>query len=1679
MISKIDAEKQQTLNLGNITLQINGTVYERTQQDIFLRNHNFTPLTKSAVSFGEYTGTVLFEVDSSDANENQSSWIVDIDGIRTTVGIIDNAIVPQVENLVKQHQQIEEDLVQAYNVQGKADLSNPYLVKDPYGTAPLAAVALFETNEEMEISVIVKGKQSETDISYTIAGYNVQHVIQIFGLYADYLNTVELIGKTRDGNEVKQEIQIQTEAVPNYINSQFSVTQEKEHVDLMPGLTATCTNYRTVIDSNAEIRWYSTIPSIATALNEFPQDGTLWFSSNGDDKSSIIYHMNFLGKILGVYHYGDFEAHHDGTILPNGNLVYFTGRTTLHQINPETGDISLFLDLNDVLENIGSLDLRGYGEKTDWLHMNTIDYFIDDVGKPSLLLSIRNQSMIIKFNYPDLSVDWVLSPTVDHAALIQTSLEGKYIKRDLTDNNEFEWFYVQHEPVCLPNIDNNPNTTDLLVFDNGGKRGVVIGEGTDEKYSRVVHYRIDNESKTVKQITEFGKEKGENYYCDINGGAQYLENGNLLGCFNTLAQGTGNWAKIVEANPSGEIIKVIEANEITYRAYRFSVNSFIVPTNMIFEKCGTYYMEHNYNWVDTEDNYNAADKVENVTVKRLQSVDGKLEAVFLAPDITKAKLIAYNEQHVYELPLNCQASIASALGANMNLEDGVYSLCLVFDKNGETKRFDIDQKLLQGETSDVITKDNLTLQNEFDSNLLATIQSSNWSLHNPNITVDPYNVAPLSAIAAFVTSQPATITVKVESKNGAAPIVNEFKTMSTEHAIPIYGLYSGEATNVTLTATYADGTTDEKTVSLTGGALPPDFQAVGVVAEDTDTTQMANGWTFLMAGSLQGYVYAIDEAGAVRWMLSEKGMGAASVFLPLENGNYLIGGDKSFGQYYKYSLFELNLTGQIVHEYMVDGYHHDAVELPSGNLLVLANNVNGEVMEDTIYELDRNTGEILRTWDFNGYFNVGNYNEAGQHVSDINYGASSTDWMHINGIDYNEQTDSLLISSRHQDAVISFKLSTGEIEWILSNPDDQWPEYLADKLLTPVGDNFEWQYGQHNAIWLPNGDVMLFDNGDYRSKTADGVLDPATEAYSRAVIYHVDAQAKTVSQIWEFGKDKGPDYFAVNVSSVQYLGENHYLIDFGGIVKNSAGEATYSIMDGITGSSRSEVYEIKDGNVIFHANVERPGLHGNTFRAVRLQPYASNEELDLTTAGTRLGSLYSRGLAQTIDFDSGIAISGGPDVSITDNGAQLVVSATLANSASNAAIIFASAQQNYRVALSGGSSIAYTLNKSEIPAGTYRLYLELDGTYYNLAQSWTNTTIARAYPTGYDIKVTTSSEGKGTVYGSGIYYANTPFTVSVKPSENAQFTGWYCNGALLSTNTTFSLTATEDMTLIAAFDGDDIGNQPGGGGAGGGGAVGGEIAGKPSASVNGAGGKVDVADDGTVTITPDAGYQIAKITVNNEEVDIPADGKLTGLNENDKVVVTFEKAAADMLFVDVANNAWYADAVKYVYENGMMNGVSATEFAPNSTTTRGMIVTMLYRLEGEPNADASTFADVSADKWYADAVGWAAANGVVNGISTTTFAPDSPITREQMATILHRYAAWKNYDVSASQDLSAYSDASQISAYAQTAMQWSNAEGLITGNTATTLNPQGEATRAEVATILMRFCESIASDMAA
>ena len=245
-------------------------------------------------------------------------------------------------------------------------------------------------------------------------------------------------------------------------------------------------------------------------------------------------------------------------------------------------------------------------------------------------------------------------------------------------------------------------------------------------------------------------------------------------------------------------------------------------------------------------------------------------------------------------------------------------------------------------------------------------------------------------------------------------------------------------------------------------------------------------------------------------------------------------------------------------------------------------------------------------------------------------------------------------------------------------------------------------------------------------------------------------------------------------------------------------------------------------------------------------------------------------------------------------------------------------------------------------------------------------------------------------------------------------------------------------------------------------------------------------DQVTITVSPDEAYLLDDLTVTSGGKDVAltdnGDGTYTFTMPSGDVAVTAtfaedpnweepEDPATDVseIFTDVPANHWAQAAIQYVYDNGLMTGVSDTAFAPEATTTRAMIVSMLARMENVTSAADAGFTDVNASDWYATAVNWAAANGIVNGISDDTFAPNDPITREQLAAMLMNYAQWKGLDVSARADLSHYSDAENISSWANDVLSWAVAEGLLTGVTDDTIAPQVHATRAQVAAILQRF----------
>ena len=237
----------------------------------------------------------------------------------------------------------------------------------------------------------------------------------------------------------------------------------------------------------------------------------------------------------------------------------------------------------------------------------------------------------------------------------------------------------------------------------------------------------------------------------------------------------------------------------------------------------------------------------------------------------------------------------------------------------------------------------------------------------------------------------------------------------------------------------------------------------------------------------------------------------------------------------------------------------------------------------------------------------------------------------------------------------------------------------------------------------------------------------------------------------------------------------------------------------------------------------------------------------------------------------------------------------------------------------------------------------------------------------------------------------------------------------------------------------------------------------------------------TVTLTPvpHRGYQVGTVAVTDRfgeavAVTEQADGTYTFTMPNGQVTVTVTFAEAPLPFPDVTEGGWFYDAVRCAYENSLMDGVGDSLFAPNSETTRAQLVTILYRLEGAPEVSGTSgFSDVAAGIWYTDAVAWAAQNGIVNGVSDTEFAPGDDITREQLAVILYRYAACQGYDVSQRADLSGFGDASSIRPYAQEALSWAHAQGLVLGFEDGSLRPQGTASRAQIAAVLMRFLAAV------
>lgn len=473
------------------------------------------------------------------------------------------------------------------------------------------------------------------------------------------------------------------------------------------------------------------------------------------------------------------------------------------------------------------------------------------------------------------------------------------------------------------------------------------------------------------------------------------------------------------------------------------------------------------------------------------------------------------------------------------------------------------------------------------------LEKTNYTMEHPNIILDPYDISPLTALVIFETSDLTAPEVTVKGKDENTTFTKTF-TPSKKHILPIYGLYPDTNNEVTIECNGKKNVFYIKT-----DPLPEDFALPTKVVSNKE--ELGNELYFVTPSS-DGYVAAYDVNGDVRWYLNES---FTWDIKRLNNGNILLSSNRLINPpYYMTGLMEMDLLGKVYYEYTLPGgYHHDVFELENGNFIIASDNFENGTVEDYIVEMDRKTGEIVKTIDLTKILPQ----DEGRNVNATDY-----DWFHNNSVWYDAATNSLTLSGRHQDAVVNLDYSTNEINWIVGSKEG-WSKEMQKYFFEP-DENTEFQWSQHAAMILPDGNLFVFDNGNNRSKTAENAVS-AENNYSRGVIYQLDKENKMIHQVWQYGKERGSEFYSPYISDVDYFNDGHYLIHSGGISKTEDGKPNNEPA-GLqkAGSMNSITTEVKDDKVIFEMQ-----LPGNFYRAEKMSLYANN--VFKTGKGTTLGSM--------------------------------------------------------------------------------------------------------------------------------------------------------------------------------------------------------------------------------------------------------------------------------------------------------------------------------------------------------------------------------------------------------------------------------------------------------------------------
>ncbi len=478
--------------------------------------------------------------------------------------------------------------------------------------------------------------------------------------------------------------------------------------------------------------------------------------------------------------------------------------------------------------------------------------------------------------------------------------------------------------------------------------------------------------------------------------------------------------------------------------------------------------------------------------------------------------------------------------------------------------------------------------------------SEGYKIDDPKVILNPYGNSPLTALVMFETEDEVEVELTIKGKDELSTFKHKFSS-AKEHYLPVYGLYADYENEVVISY-LENGKEVSKTLTIKTDKLPDDIALPTSVYADKEN--LVNDLYFFTPSS-SGYTLAYDVNGDIRWYLTNYALWKID---RLSNGHLLVSSERLiYSPYYMSGLYEMDLLGKIYVEYSLKGgYHHDYYEMENGNLLVSSDDFNNEdgTVEDYIVELDRSSGDIVKTWDLKDILNM----EDGKSENWTSY-----DWFHNNSVWYDKNTNSITLSGRHQDAVINIDYDSGELNWIVGDPTN-WSSEYQEYFFTPVGDDFEWQWSQHAAMITPEGYLFLLDNGNNKSKIKEEYV-PASDSYTRAVMYKLDTENMTIEQVWQYGKERGSEFYSPYISDVDYIDKNHYIAHSGGIVyvdgKNSNQPAGFSENTTLV----SDTVEIINDKVVFEIK-----LPTNNYRVEKMSLYTDNEEYSKKTA-SRVGSL--------------------------------------------------------------------------------------------------------------------------------------------------------------------------------------------------------------------------------------------------------------------------------------------------------------------------------------------------------------------------------------------------------------------------------------------------------------------------